>query len=119
MSQPKVKFAFSNVSMALGHDGLAIIAKKFGVKMETLTNGECILFINRQRDKLKLIDGTGVVMGYIRIPKGRVLPVEAIQYVAQAFSRSGKLDVDKAVKSYVIDKLKKRANAGASVESSQ
>lgn len=115
MKQPKLLAAIANVSMALGHDGLSIVAKKFNIKVEKLEDGELVLFINKQRDRLKMIGAKGVVLGYVRMPKGQSLPVGAIQYLPQAFSGDGKINVDSAIATYVEKTMQARCAPGDGV----
>jgi len=115
MNQPKLLAAIANVSMALGHDGLGVIAKKFGIKFETLAAGELVLFINKQRDRLKIVGGKGIVLGYIRMPKGQSLPMGAVQHISQTFSADGKIDINAAVERHIVATLAQRGDTKASM----
>lgn len=116
MRNPKIILAVSNVSMNLGHDGLNKIAGKFGVEFENLQPGDCALFLNTQRDKLKIVGAKGIVLGYLKMPKGQRMPLEAVQYVSQAFSSDGTVNLDKAIRTHVAEKLLKRGKPGDTLE---
>lgn len=101
---PHVVMIFDNVHMGLGHDGLADIAKKHRKDPARLVPGELLMFINRAKDKMKVY-GPNQVIAYLRMPHGRRIVLEAIQYIPQAFARSGKIDYDAALKRVLEAKM--------------
>lgn len=111
MSQPRLIAAISNISMNLGHTGLALVAKKFDIKIESLQDHELVLYINKGRDKLKLLGAKGVVLGYVKMPGGRKLPMGAIQFIPETFSGKGTINIDAAISKYLT---KAMANKGMS-----
>lgn len=98
MSQARIALIIDNVNMGLGHDGLTAIARKLKVNPEKLEPGTVLVFINRAKDKVKLMGYRGIVLGYLRMPRGRRIMMEAIQYIPQAFSASGGINYDDACK---------------------
>lgn len=115
-AHPRLVAAIGNVSMNLGHQGLALVAKKFNITFEKMEDTQLVLFINKQRDKLKLMGSKGVVLGYVRMPQGQRLPVGAIQFIPQTFSGDGRIDIDTAVKTYVENALKTRGKTMSPLE---
>lgn len=108
MSQPRLVAAISNISMNLSHDGLSAVADKHGIKMDKLEDHELVLFINRARDKLKLLGAKGVVLGYVRTRKGQTLPLGAVQFIPETFSGRGNINIDGAISKYLTQHLAKR-----------
>lgn len=98
--KPKIVAAIANVSMASGHDGLMQIARKLKYKPEAMEAGSVLLFINKKRDKLKMLDLSGTVLGYVKMKSGRQMPLEAIQYISQTFS-GGQIDIDRAIAEFI------------------
>lgn len=98
--KPKIVAAIANVSMASGHDGLMAIAKKLKYNPQTMDQGSVLLFINKKRDKLKLLNNTGTTLGYVKMAQGRQMPLEAIQYVSQAFA-GGQINVEQAIDAFI------------------
>ena len=87
-----------NVNMGLGHDGLTALAMKLGIDPSKLQAAELILYINRAKDKIKILGKEGKVLGYLRFPKGKRISTEAIQFIPQTFSDSGEINYDAALK---------------------
>lgn len=102
MENPKIKQVFFNVSMINGHDGLTRIVKleqkkvpnEHRVRAEQLNPGELLVFINTQRNKLKILAANGV-MAYLKLRSGR-LDLQAIQYIPNAL-QGNTIDYDKAL----------------------
>lgn len=97
---------FLNADMRNGHNGLAALAKKYDMNVSKLTPGEYIIFINGAKDKIKLYAASNVV-AYLKLPTGRVLDLNAIRFIPQAFQASGKIDYDSALRTAVEEQLKK------------
>lgn len=97
-----------NVSMGNGHIGLALIAKKHAkIKVEELGPGEIVMFLNKAKDKLKIIGHKGVVMGYLRQPHGKRIMLEAIQFIPQTFGGSGAIHYDRALEEALTKRLQR------------
>lgn len=105
--------AIDNVHMGLSHDGLTLLAKKFKVDARTLGQHELVIFINRARNKLKILGGGGKVIAYTRSEKSRKLPLDAIQYIAQIFNEKGHIDIDAAIERHVTKALQDRTEVNA------
>lgn len=88
--RPRIVRVLTGVNMALGHDGLALTIKREAqIDVRTIDAGEIVLCINSAYDKLKAIGGGGVVLGYLKMPKGRKLMKEAIQFLPKVFGGDG------------------------------
>lgn len=88
--RPRIIRVLTGVNMALGHDGLALIIKKeANIDVRVIDSGEMVLCINGAYNKLKAIGGGGVVLGYLKMPKGRTLMKEAVQFIPKVFGGDG------------------------------
>lgn len=105
MSQPRLVAAISNVHMGLSHEGLSSVAEKFGIKIDKLSESDLILYINRARDKLKVLGAKGIVLGYVKMRKGATLPLGAVQFIPETFSGRGTIDIDGAIQKYLAKTL--------------
>lgn len=94
-----------NINMGLGHPGLTQVARKFKLHPEKLGPQECILFLNRAKDKLKVMGSEGRVIAYLRMPRGERLRLEALQYIPQVFAATGRIDYPAAMKESLIHSL--------------
>jgi hypothetical protein len=94
----KIKRLILNVAMGNSHDGLTKIAGTFGYDVKKLTGQECLMFLNRRRDKMKILGAKGQVIGYLRMPKGHKIYMEAIQWLPETFHERGQFDYDAALK---------------------
>lgn len=103
-SGSKLLMIFDNVNMGRSHDGLTEIAKRWKVDPHQLQAGELLLFINRARDKIKVFAPNNVI-AYYRAPKGTRVDMQALQYIPRAFTKSGKIDYDEALKKVLQEKL--------------
>lgn len=106
MTGVKVITLIDNVPMGNGHNGLAEIAKKVAkIKVDELATGEVLMFLNRAKDKLKILGSRGVVVGYLKMPKGRRIMLEAIQYIPQTFGSNGAINYDSALTKALTERL--------------
>lgn len=94
----RIKLLIKNVNMGNGHLGLASVAKKFKCDLEKIDGQDVVMFLNSAGDKLKIVGAKGTVVGYLRMPKGRKIYLEAIQWLPQTFHASGRIDYDAACK---------------------
>ena len=73
------------------HPGMILMAKKFGVKVEDIEPGNCVLFVNPKGKYVKLLVGTGspypIVAAY-HFPPGQRFPLEAVSHIAKCFRSS-------------------------------
>lgn len=94
----KVTLVVQGTSMQLGHEGLAKLLKKdANVDITKLEPGSLIMCLNTAGDKLKVIGAFGMVIGYLKMPKGQKIYKEAFQYLPQCFGATG-FDYTKAVR---------------------
>lgn len=101
----RVVQCFFDVNMQNGHDGLQLIAKKGGVDVRLLGQGEFVVFINRDRNRIKLY-ATNNTTAYYKRPRGASpLSLESIPNIVKAFGQSGKIDYDRALKQTIEKKL--------------
>lgn len=47
------------------------------------------MFLNRKRDKLKIMGAGGKVLGYLRMPSGQRIMLDAIQFIPRTFGATG------------------------------
>lgn len=105
---PRIVAAIDNVNMGLGHDGLTLLAKRFKIDLRTIQEGELVLFMNRAKDKLKVLGPGSIVLGYIKMTKGRRIPLDAIQWLPKTFSMTGQINIEKAIEISVQKAFEKR-----------
>lgn len=108
MSRIRTVVFIDNVHMGLGHDGLTLVAKKFSVDPARLGDGEIVMFLNRGRDKLKIMGKQGKVIGYLKMPNKSRIMLDAIQYIPQCFGADGSLNYDAAIKKALEERLAKQ-----------
>lgn len=106
----KIVTLIDNVGMGNGHIRLAEIAKRVAkIDVEELGPGQIVMFLNRAKDKLKIMGHRGVVTGYLRMPKGQRIMMEAIQYLPQTFG-SGEINYDSALREALRTRLQRGRN---------
>lgn len=113
MNRTKIVLLIDNVHMGLGHEGLAALARKFNKNPDTLQDGDLLMFLNRAKDKLKVMGPGAKVLGYLKMPKGRKIAMEAIQYIPQTFGASG-FNYEAALERHLEQKLARRGLERAS-----
>lgn len=87
--RPAIRKLFLGVHMGLGHDGLAALARKGKVRLAELEDTDLLMFINRARDKMKVLGSGGKVLAYLKMPSNRPIKVEALQYIPATFGIEG------------------------------
>lgn len=96
----KVKFVIADVNMGAGHNGLNLIIeahkKKNKLFAQSIKDGGLILFINSKRNRAKLYEKGGAVLGYLKL-HGRRLTEKSIDSIPQTFG--GSVSYSTAVKS--------------------
>lgn len=105
---PRIIAVIDNVHMGMAHQGLSLLAKKFKVNLQALGQGELVLFLNRGRDKIKVMGAMNQVLGYIKMPNGRKFPLAAIQWLPQTFAGNGSINLEKALEIHVTQAMEKR-----------
>lgn len=94
-----------DVNMGLGHPGLIALCKEnFKLDVTKLRDGELLMFLNRDRSKLKILGKQGLVLGYLRMPNGRKIMLEAIQYLPATFGGAG-FNYDSALERALNERL--------------
>lgn len=101
----KIKKLVQGVHMGLGHVGLAKMLRPHGIKVEELTDGDLVMCLNTYGDKLKIIGGEGLVLGYLRMPRGQRIMKEALQWIPHTFGSKG-FDYDAACKKSLEDRFR-------------
>lgn len=100
-----IKGMIDNTHMGMGHVGLhAFCLKNFEMDLTKLKPGEVVVFLNRTKDKMKLIGASGKCLAYLRQPRGERIDLDAIQYLPQAFGGQG-FDYDAALRKSLLAKL--------------
>lgn len=78
---------FYEVDLKCGHAGLGKLAAKHGVNVGGLKPGEHVLFVNKRRDKVKVMSHGGV-LSYFKSLHGRLSLAEVRSRTGQAFRSS-------------------------------
>lgn len=90
MKDVKIIRVLDQVNMGLGHDGLALLLKRrFSYDVAEMKPDSLVVCINRAKDRVKILGSKGLVVGYLKLPRGQRLMMEAIQYIPQAFGADG------------------------------
>lgn len=106
MSQSKIKLVVQPVHMGLGHDGLAKFLKSHAkIDVKGLQDGDLIMCINSRANRLKVIGGKGLVVGYLKMPNEERIMQEALQYIPRTFGAGG-FDYDAACKKALEERFK-------------
>lgn len=95
---------FLNADMRNQHDGLRALAKTEKINIDKLEVGEMVLFINSDKNRVKLY-GSNNVLAYLKLDKGKI-DMRTISLIPRAFSGSGKIDYDAALKEVLTRELK-------------
>jgi hypothetical protein len=94
---------FLNVDLRCAHDGLAMVAKKRGIDVKKLEPGQYVMFINCEKNRLKLFAANNII-AYLKLPHGKI-DMRTLQLIPQAFHASGKIDYDSALKKILMKEL--------------
>lgn len=89
MSAPKICKLFLDIHMGLSHDGLGRVAARAKVKLDTLEDGDLLMFCNRKGDKMKVLGARGKVIGYLRMPDGNKIMRDSLQFIPHTFGATG------------------------------
>lgn len=89
MNRPRILKVFLDVNMGKGHDALMELARKNKIKTQDLNDQDMLMFLNRKGDKMKVLGSQGNVVGYLKMPKSRLIMTEALQYIPHTFGASG------------------------------
>ncbi len=111
MKKPRIVLLVDNVHMGLSHDGLARLAVSFKADASKLGEGELLMFLNRAKDKLKILGAGGRVVGYLKMEKGRRIALDAIRFLPETFGANG-FSYDSALSKALAEKLFRSKVAG-------
>lgn len=100
----QVKRIFLNADFRKQHDGLIQLAQEHHLNIAALEPGEHVVFVNSQRNKIKMFSH-GQVLSYLRLTSGKV-DLETLQAIPRAFKGNLTLAYDKALTKMVVKKLK-------------
>ncbi len=104
----KITHCFLGTHMGLQHVGLSKIMRTNNVDPTKLPQSTAVLFINTRRDKMKSYAYNGAIT-YVRFDdKRRRLDLNAVNRLAEAFSPSGHLNYNAALRSSLVERLKSR-----------
>lgn len=98
---------FLNADLRCSHEGLTIIAKKEKIDVDKLVPGEYVIFINTQKNKVKLYAANQIV-AYLRLPRGHI-DLRVIQLIPKAFESKGRIDYDQSLKEMLQRELPERS----------
>ncbi len=105
----KIVHYFLGADLRKSHDGLTALAKTKNIDFQTMQPGSAVIFVNTGNDKLKAYSANGVI-SYIRFQdRRRAIDMNALDEIARAFTPSGTLNYDKALRAA----LQKRSQAKA------
>lgn len=108
MSANSILQVFLNADMRNGHDGLKKLAKAHDIDVGKLANGQFVIFVNAQKNKLKLYTAQNII-AYLKLNHGH-LDFNAIRHIPKAFNGSGKIDYDQALKTALDEHFSKPYN---------
>lgn len=94
---------FLDADLRSGHLGLTTLAKKNGLEISSLMNGQFIVFINRKKTMMKCF----VAGNTISHTKRDRIDLNAIRYLPQAFGSNGEISYDAALEKSLRDRLEK------------
>lgn len=102
----KIVRVFLDTNLSCSHLGLSNIAHKNNIKIDTLTNGEFIIFLNRSKTAFKLFTSNNVII-YYKSKSGR-LDLNTLRYIPRVFNAKDiKIDYDQA-QVMVLNHIKKK-----------
>ncbi len=99
VKQQRIIRYISDTHMALQHQGLTKIAKKFNLEPTALQPGEYIVFMNSAQNAFKLMAPNNVI-AYYRHPKNHKIDPRVISLIPKVFS-GREIDMDQALKTVI------------------
>ncbi len=100
----KVLRIFLYTDMRLAHDGLTALAKEEDINLETMQQGEFVMFMNTNLTRMKLFTCNGI-LAYMRSPTGKPMDLRAVAAIPKAFMATGKIEYDKSLEKMLEKKL--------------
>lgn len=119
----KLLYIFFDTDMRAQHDGLTERAKKEAkIKVQDLAPGSLLCFINRRRDRIKVLAGCAEqnshgVLGYYKSPSGSI-DIQSLQFIPEAFD-GNRLTYDSMLRETLLERLepkkRKKENGTADI----
>lgn len=100
-SGSRIVQVFTNCDLRYGHNGLTDICHKKDLKVDELSPGEMIIFLNKKTTMLKAF-GAGNTILVVKRPKG--ISLEAISRMPLIFNISKRMDYDAALFQFFKEK---------------
>lgn len=103
----RILYVFLDVDARSQHLGLSKIAATKSINTDKLKKNEHVIFINKKRDKIKVISHEGI-MTYKKSMHGP-LDLMAIEHIAQCFNEDSSIDWTKAQQLALEKALEKKS----------
>jgi hypothetical protein len=98
---------FVGVDMRGQHRGLSKLALEKGVDLRSLKDCEAVVFISRDRMRIKTVSYNGVLAFIKAADRKRPFDLSSVDEFARAFNPDGTMDYAKALRSKLIKTLSK------------
>lgn len=99
---------FLRADMRCSHRGLTRMANENEIDITKLERGEFVLFINNDRNRIKLYAPNNVI-AYLSLPKGKI-DLRTIALIPKSFSATGKIEYDEALKEVLLKEIARKKN---------
>lgn len=99
----KTIHVFVGVDMRQSHLGLTKLASQNKIDLNTMQQDSAIVFISRDRMRMKAYSGNGVLSYLVSSDRKRPFDLQAIDEFPKAFDKNGTMNYEKALK----ERLKK------------
>jgi len=96
------------VDMRQGHPGLIKLAAKKGINLDALDPQTAVIFIARNKMRMKAYSHNGVLSYMRSTDSKRPFDLNAIDEFPKAFSKDGKMDYAKALRAKLEKELSKK-----------
>lgn len=103
----KIVQVFLGADMRCSHHGLAELAKQNKIDVHNLEQGEFVLFVNNEKNKLKLY-ATNNIIAYLALEKGHI-DMRTIALIPKSFTASGRIEYDKALRTVLERELVRKS----------
>jgi hypothetical protein len=109
MSKGAIIQCFLDADMRNGHEGLAELAKKENINVQTLQRGQFVVFINSAKDRVKIYAASNVI-AYMRSVRGQKIDLRVIREIPRAFNGGG-ISYDETIEKMLSLKMAQRPKA--------
>ncbi len=99
----KIVRYFPDTNLSGGFDRLSAIAKRNRIDVSSLAFGEYLIFVNKKRDKLKMLCGNDLV-AYLRLPNGARIDLRTIALIPRFFNGTA-IEYDRALREVLEKQL--------------